>query len=614
MKYKELNEQIIQYVGGKQNVEAVVHCMTRLRFTLKDRSLVKTEEIKELDKVIDVVSNNISYQIVIGTEVAEIYPELVSMLGVENDTKLDKPRQNIVKRILDLLSETITPILPAMMAVGLISAVLSIFTVSGLLSTESSTFLIFDSIRTSLFYFLSVFIAVSAAKRLDAPLYLAILLAATVLSPSINGVEGLSLFGIPLPKIEYANTFIPILIGVWFMGLVGKTTKKYIPKSLEYFFSPLIIMLITVPVTLFLFGPIGSLINDGISILVQFLMDTIGSWIVVALYAAGLPFLIMLGAGNFAIPLSVSFFSSLGYDPVFVHAYIIADIAVCGAMLGYMLKAKDKKQKQFFGTVSFSALMGVTEPAVFGAFVKYRRPFIAVLIGAGIGGLFAGLMNVKAYTFTTLFGVMSFIGESDYSNFYYLVIAIVISFVGSSIAGYLLWIPRSILVDNVEKTENQPKKIEKVVNKAVMVSPIHGNRVSLENVKDNAFSTGALGKGMGINPLESIVKSPIEGEIVTIFPTKHAIGLRSTEGIEVLIHVGIDTVSLNGLGFESLIEPGKYVKMGDPLLKVDFELIKEKGFDPTVIIVITNSQDYLEIIPNLDEEQDIDKGFITVIL
>jgi len=610
MKYRELNEKLIHLVGGKENVQAVVHCMTRLRFTLKDQSLAKTDEIKQVDGVIDVVSNKISYQIIIGTEVAEIYPELLSLLGMESveEAKVEK---NIVKRILDIMSESITPFLSALLVTGLLSGILSIFTVTGLLSTESSTFLIFDSIKTAFFASLSIFVAISASKRLGAPLYLSVLLAVALLSPAIDGVEGLTLFGIPLTTTTYSNTFIPILLGVWFMGKVAALTKKVMPKSLDYFFSPLVIMVVTFPVTLLLFGPIGTWIGDGLSIIVQFLMDTIGTGGVLALYAACQPFLIMLGAGNFIIPIVLNSFATLGYDPIFVPAWIISDFAVCGAMLGYMLRVKDAKQKQFFGTLTFSAFMGVTEPAVYGAFVKYRRPFVAVLIGGGLGGLFAGVMQVKGYAMTNLFGIMTFVTEDGYSNLIYMLIALAIGFVAAAIAGFLLGLPKE---ENEEKKSNDKRSASanKVLNKVFLDPPVQGKRIALEKISDKAFSTGALGKGAGIIPEENVIKSPIDGEVVSLFPTAHAVGIQNADGVEVLIHIGIDTVELNGNYFSALVKQGDIIKQGQTLIEADFQKIKEKGFDPTVIIVVTNTDDFLDVVPNLKAEQE--NGLLTVIL
>lgn len=605
MKYEEFGKQIIELVGGKDNIEAVVHCMTRLRFTLKNRDLADAEAIKAMDSVIDVVSNKVSFQIIIGTEVAEIHPEIMHLLGFESNEET-KTNKNIVKRILDLLSESISPILPAMMSAGLIAGILSIFTVTGLISAESSTYAIFDSIRNAMFYFLPIFMAVSASKRLGAPMYLGILLAVTLLSTSINGVEGLELFGLSLPTITYSNSFLPILLGLWFMGQVHKIVVKYMPKSLDYFFTPLITILVTLPVTLLLFGPIGTWISDGLGYVFQFIGDTFGSWLVVTLYAACQPFLIMMGAGNFIMPIVFNSYATIGYDAMFTPAWIISDLAVAGAMIGYFLRAKDAKQKQFFGTVAFSAFMGITEPAVFGAFVKYRRPFLAVIIGGGLGGLFAGLMQVKGYAMVGLFGIGTFIDADGFSNFYFMIAALVIGFVAAVIAGYILWIPKT------EEQEAVPeiKEGKSALNKVNLVSPVAGVTIPLAEIKDKAFSTGALGKGIGIIPEDKLIKAPISGEVVTLFPTNHAVGIKNEDDIEVLLHIGIDTVELNGEHFTALVKQGDRVNANDPLIEVDFAKVKEKGYDTTVAMVITNTQDYLEVVPNMSNDQEL----VTVIL
>lgn len=611
MKYEKLCNRIIELVGGKDNIEAVVHCMTRLRFTLKDQGIASTnmETIKAIPEVVDVVSNKVSFQIIIGTEVSQIHPELMTILGL-NESEQPKEKKNIFKSILDTMSESIIPLIPAMMAVGLMAGVLSIFVATGLLKDTNSTYVIFNSIKDGLFYFLPIFMAVSASQRLGAPMYLGILLAGTLLTTSINGVEGLTLFGLTLPTITYSNTFIPILLGLWFMGKVNAVLKKVIPKSLEYFFSPLLLIGITLPVTLFLFGPIGTWISNGLTLGVNFLTGTFGTWIVLALYAALQPFLIMMGAGNFIVPLVLAAFASQGYEEIFIPAFIISDLAVSGAMLGYFARSKNKEQKQFFGSVAFSAFMGITEPAVFGAFVKYRRPFFAVMIGGGLGGLFAGLMHVKAYAMTSLFGIVSFIGDGEYNNFYFMLIALVIGFVASLIAGYVLWLPKEEI-----EAETVIKQVEgkKTLNKVPVAAPVSGEIKPLAEVKDDAFSSGALGKGIGIVPTENIVKSPIKGTVASLFPTHHAIGVVSEEGVEVLIHIGIDTVDLNGQYFKALVVQGDEVTIGTPLVEVNFDEVIAAGYDPTVIMIVTNTQDYLEVLPNLNRQENAD-DLITIIM
>jgi PTS system beta-glucosides-specific IIC component len=611
MKYEKLCQQIIELVGDKENIEAVVHCMTRLRFTLNDQQMAEAniEAIKAIPEVIDVVSNKVSFQIIIGTEVSQIHPELMTLLGLK-ESEQPKVKKNPFKAILDLMSESISPLIPAMMAVGLMAGVLSIFVATGLLKDTSPTYIIFNSIKDGLFYFLPMFMAVSASKRLGAPMYLGILLAGTLLTTSINGVEGLSIFGLGLPTITYSNSFIPILLGLWFMGKVNQVLGKIIPKSLEYFFSPLLLIAITLPVTLLVFGPIGTWINDALSIAVNYSTATFGNWLVVALYAACQPFLIMMGAGNFITPLVLSAFATNGYEEIFIPAYIISDLAVSGAMLGYFIRSKNNEQKQFFGSVAFSAFMGVTEPAVFGAFVKYRRPFFAVMIGGGLGGLFAGLMHVKAYAMTNLFGIVSFIGEGDQNNFYFMLIALVIGFVISLAAGYILWLPKE---EVKSETIIEQVNSKSALNKIPIAAPVSGEIKALDQVKDDAFSSGALGKGVGIVPSENVVKSPIKGKVISLFPTHHAIGIVSEEGVEVLLHIGIDTVDLNGKYFKALVAQGDEVVIGTPLIEVAFDQVIAAGYDPTVMMIITNTQDYLEVLPNLNQQND-QADLITIIM
>lgn len=601
MKYKDFNTKIIELVGGKDNVQAVVHCMTRLRFTLKDRSKAKTEEIKKMDGVVDVVSNDVAYQIIVGTHVSEVHSELISMLGIsgEANSSENKVKKNPIKAVLDLFSESMTPILEPIIAAGMLAGVLSLLSLTGIISAESPTYILLDNIRSSVFFFLPIFMAMSCAKRLNASPFLAVALAATLLSTGINGVEGLSFFGIALPTTTYSNSFIPIILAVWFMGYVQKSLKKVLPKFLHYFLVPVFTLIICLPITLMFFGPIGEWIGSAMSWVCMFLMNTLGNWSVIALYAAVQPFLIMFGAGNFIIPIVVQFHAELGYDPIFYAACTISDIAVAGAMLGYFLRAKNEKQKQLFGTFSFSALMGVTEPAIYGAFVKFRKLFLAVAIGGGLGGLYAGIANVKTYAMAWgLAGLPSYIGNNDYKNFYSMIIAVIIGFVAAAVAAYFLGIPKdSEKAEASDEKAVSSKSDDSMMNKVVVNGCATGKLVKLSEINDKAFSSGALGNGVGIIADNNLVVSPVDGEVVCVFPTKHAFGLKTESGVELLIHIGIDTVELEGKHFTTMVNQGDKVKIGQPLVQVDFDKVKEEGFDPTIIMVVTNTQDYLDVIP-----------------
>ncbi|WP_224428679.1 beta-glucoside-specific PTS transporter subunit IIABC [Pediococcus acidilactici] len=602
MKYKEFNENIIKYVGGKENIQAVVHCMTRLRFTLKDRNKANTAALKDLDGVIDVVSNNVAYQIIIGTHVVDVYDELIDLLGISGNDKeeVHKVKKNRIKAVLDVVSESMTPILEPIICAGLLAAFLSIISLTGLISPNSPTYQIFDALRVSVFYFLPILMAMSSAKRLGASPYLAVALAATILSESINGVKGLNLFGIPLPQITYANSFIPILLAVWFMGYVTKFVKRIVPNALQYFMTPLLIMLITLPATLLVFGPLGYYLGEGIIAFFNLLMKYVGSWFVMMLYSALQPFIVMLGAGNFIMPVVASLISANGYDPAFISSCTISDIAVGGSMLGYFLRTRNRKQKQLFGTVTLSAILGVTEPAIYGVFVKYRRPFIAVMIGGGLGGLFAGLTGVKAYSVAWgLFGLPAYIGKGHFMNLWLMVASVIISFVGAAIAAFLLGVPAE---DSAEdKAGNVDNAVASKLQTVSLSSVVKGDLVQLAEVGDAAFSTGAMGKGIGIKPTDDHIYAPIDGKVTAVFPTKHAIGITGSNGIEILIHIGIDTVELEGKYFTLQVKEGETVSQGDVLAVVDFSKVVEAGYDPTVMVIITNTNDFLDVIPSVNQ-------------
>lgn len=612
MSYEKLNKQLVELVGGKDNIKAVAHCVTRLRLTLNDRSLAKTEEIQNLDGVIDVVSNDVAYQIIIGTHVTDVYNEFMAMVGLKQSEDEDKPKikgiKGIANAVLVMVSETMSSIIEVLLAAGMIAGIMAIISLMGLVSPESSTYMIFDTLRGGVFHFLPVFIAASAAKRLKLNEYVAMALAVGLLSTNIDGVEGLELFGYNLPTIGYANTFIPILLGVCFLGLVTKYLKKIIPSGLQYFLVPALSLVLTFPVILVFFGPIGTLIGNGISAFFDILMNTIGNWIVVMLYAAFQPFLIVLGAANFTYPIVLNFLGTLGYDPIISHAATISDIAVCGAMAGYFLKSKKGQERQMFGTVSFSALMGITEPAVFGVFVKYRRPFIAVIVGGGLGGLIAGLAGVKTMGFVWGLAALPTYLAGGTSNFIWMLISVIVGFTGALAVAYGVGIP------NKETDEEALEVFENTSDlKQVGIGKIaEGKAIPLSEVSDKAFASGALGKGIGILPSEAqeTVLSPVEGTVTVAFPTKHAYGIKTKTGVEILIHIGVDTVNLDGKYFESFIEQGQEVEKGDVLAKYQADKVKEAGFDPVIIAVVTNSHDYLDVISVSDNQDEL----LTVIL
>lgn len=586
MKYEELCKKLIELVGGKTNIESVTHCSTRLRFNLKDNNLAKGDEIRKLKDVIEVVVNPIAYQIIIGPDVPRVHQELTDMLGGQKNTKMKK--KNPVKLVLDLLSATMNPILKPIMTAGMIAGALAILDLLNILPSDSGTYAILDSIRSAVFYFLPVFLAMASAKKLNVNQYMAVALAVILLSTSINGVEGLTLFGIKLQTITYANSFIPILLGVGVMAFVDKLLDKAVPKSFEYFIKPSISLIVALITTLLFFGPIGMIMSNGLSDLCNWLLETVGSWTVIALYSALQPIFVTFGANSFSIPISLNYLSSLGYDPAILVACTIANIATSGAMFGYFFKAKNTNDRQLFATAGISAAMGITEPAIFGSFIKHRKPFYAVLIAGSISGVLAGILHVHAYEMiASVPGLVTFIGDGNHMNFYFMLLVSVVAFLIAFAVCYAM--------GYTSEQEEAGILVKDKYNSVKIMAPVKGVAAPLSEVEDAAFSTGALGKGIAIRPIDNRIVSPVHGQVVSLFPTKHAIGIHTDDNIDILIHIGINTVQLDGKYFNLKVKQGDFVQVGEVLVEADFEAMKKEGFDTSVLMVITNSNDFLEI-------------------
>ncbi|MBS6180747.1 beta-glucoside-specific PTS transporter subunit IIABC [[Clostridium] innocuum] len=586
MKYEELCKKLIELVGGKNNIESVTHCSTRLRFNLKDNNLAKGDEIRKLKDVIEVVVNPIAYQIIIGPDVPRVHQELTDMLGGQTNTKMKK--KNPVKLVLDLLSATMNPILKPIMTAGMIAGALAILDLLNILPSDSGTYVILDSIRSAVFYFLPVFLAMASAKKLNVNQYMAVALAVILLSTSINGVEGLTLFGIKLQTITYANSFIPILLGVGVMAFVDKLLDKAVPKSFEYFIKPSISLIVALITTLLFFGPIGMIMSNGLSDLCNWLLETVGNWTVIALYSALQPIFVTFGANSFSIPISLNYLSSLGYDPAILVACTIANIATSGAMFGYFFKAKNTNDRQLFATAGISAAMGITEPAIFGSFIKHRKPFYAVLIAGSISGVLAGILHVHAYEMiASVPGLVTFIGDGNHMNFYFMLLVSVVAFLIAFAVCYAM--------GYTSEQEEAGILMKDKYNSVKIMAPVKGVAAPLSEVEDAAFSTGALGKGIAIRPIDNRIVSPVHGQVVSLFPTKHAVGIHTDDNIDILIHIGINTVQLDGKYFNLKVKQGDFVQVGEVLVEADFEAMKKEGFDTSVLMVITNSNDFLEI-------------------
>lgn len=597
MNEKKLGTLLIKLVGGVKNIQKLTHCATRLRFEFYDKSKVNIEEISNIPEVISVVDKGGQFQIVIGNEVAKVYKVISSELG-ENDSSQKTKKKNedsIITTIISVISTTFTPVIPALIGGGMIKSVLSILVLLNIVSSNDTTYQLLDMISDTVFYFLPVLLAYGASIKFECHPILAIVLACTLVHPTWNNLinlgNNIDYFGIPVLLVNYSYSVIPIILSIWIMSYVERFAEKYTPTIIKFFAKPLIIMFISIPIALIVIGPLGSYLNT----LIERSASTINSyanWLIPMLMGALQPFLILTGTAWAMTPIATTQISKLGYEVVNGPGMLASNIAQSAATLAVAVKSKNLELKQLAGSAGFTALMGITEPALYGVNLKLKKPLIASMIAGGLAGIYAGLSGLVRYAFVSpgLAGLPAFIGENP-MNIVHAIITCLIAF----ISGFIItWIMGFEDYENNIHTK-QKKKTEKNVEKTVVetiYAPIVGKVVPLSETSDEAFSSKALGDGVAIIPSEGKVFSPIDGTISSFFPTKHAIGILSNSGVEILIHVGIDTVNLEGKFFQDFVKEGDIVKKGDLLLKFDIEGIKKSGYNTITPMVIVNSEDF----------------------
>lgn len=594
--YDALSDEIINLVGGEDNVISLYHCITRLRFKLKDTSLAQknSEEIKKLNGVLSVVEANNQFQIVIGNEVENVYKTIMNRYTIKDALGSDKSENvsdedeeksgNIFIRFFNILSSIFNPIIMPLAGAGMIKALLVVLTTYNFMSADSSTYKILSAAGNSVFYFLPLFLAISSARVFKTNQFISLAIIAALLEPNFtnlvttNGVR-VEFFGIPTILMGYSGTVIPAIIAIFIYSKVEKYLKKIIPKSLEIFLLPMLGLLIMVPLTVLIIGPIGVTLGNELGTLINFISDKSGL-LAGVLIGGGWTFLVMIGIHWGIVPIMVNNLATYGYD-VIRPMVAAATFASAGAALGVFFKTKDKETKTLALSSLVPALLGgITEPIVYGLSVKYKKPLIAQTIAGAIAGGFMGAMKTKAivYVFPALTTLPAFFGNT----FVYYCIGITLAFFLSAILTYILG-----LDENVEDKENNNTITE--IN-----PPVEGSIISIDKVNDPVFSEGAMGDGFAVIPSDDILLSPVDGTVEMIFPTQHAIGFKSTNGAEILVHIGINTVELQGKYFDLTVKAGDKVKQGMVLGDIDFSSIQEMGYDTTTIVVVTNSKEIPE--------------------
>ncbi len=524
---------------------------------------------------------------------------------VERMTKLfrKKKKGNIIGRFFEVIASIFTPIIPAIAGAGLVKGILGLVTTFNWAPADSDIVTVLNIVADAVFYFLPFFLAVSAARKFKTNEFIALALAGGLMYPTLiegakaiaeGGAEGLSLFGIPLPFINYSSTVIPIIISIWLLSYVHRWVDAIMPNALRVIFTPTIVLLIMIPFQLVAIGPLGSYLGIGLADGITWLFEHAGI-LAGGILGATRPLLVIVGMHYGLMPIAIQNIAVLGFDYL-VPVFLMANMGQAAAALAVFIKTKNKDLKTIAASSTVSAFLGITEPAMYGVNLRLKKPFIAALIGSGIGGAFITGFGVTASAFV-LPGLTSLPVFSG-PKFIYLIIGLIITIAVTMVLTFLLGFKD--METKKEKTEAAAVKDgQQIANKETVVnSPLEGKVIPLQEVSDPTFAEGLLGKGIAVEPTNGEVIAPFNGSIESLFQTKHAIGLRSEQGLELLIHIGLDTVNLEGKHFEAHVEQGQAVKQGELLITFDIDKIKDAGYPTVTPVIVTNSSDYQEILPN----------------
>lgn len=639
MKYEELVKTIVNNVGGKENINSVTHCVTRLRFKLKDEAKANTDTLKKTDGVITVMQSGGQYQVVIGNHVPDVYKELTEQTGITTNSEVNEDQspkdKNIFNAFIDTVSSIFTPILSVLAATGMIKGLNAVLMSTGIIDNTSGTYLILQAAGDTLFYFFPIFLGYTAAKKFGVKPFVGMVLGGALVYPSLapaavtgaGTVEPLysvfqgSLFesaihlefmGIPVILMSYASSVIPVIIAVYFASKVERPLEKFIPDVVKTFLVPFFTILIVVPVTFLLIGPIATWIGSilgAVTTAAYNLSPALAGILIGGLWQV----FVMFGLHWGLIPIAINNLTVLGNDTLLVLGQA-TPFATAGVVLGVIIKTRNTKVRALAIPAFISSMFGISEPSLYGITLPRKKTFFATLFASAVGGLIMGLAGTKSYIIggLGLFAFPAYINPETGidAGFYGAVIGIATAFVlGLVLTLTIAYNPK---IDSEEEKEDNLKP-ERIIDNVEIASPIEGEVMPLESISDTAFATGLLGKGVAIYPTKGEVIAIGDGVVTTLFPSKHAIGLTLDNGIELLIHVGMDTVNLNGKYFDSKVAQGDTVKKGQLLLTFDIEGIKSEGYSIETPVIITNSDQYLDVVEAETELAKKDFTLLTVI-
>lgn len=639
-KYDSLSRIIIQNVGGKDNIINVTHCVTRLRFRLKDESKANTDILKETDGIVTVVKSGGQYMVVIGNHVPDVFDSLVSVGhleskslksgSIDDDDDSPKEKQGIFNTFVGIITGVFSPFLGVLCACGILKGVMTLLSTLGVVNGAGGTYNILYGIGDTAFYFMPVILGFTAAKKFKLPEMEGMLIGLALVSPYMlnNGTYDISkLFGIPVisPSTgNYTSTVLPVICAVAFAAWFERLYKKYIPDTIKSFTVPLITCTVSICLTLLVIGPVTSQISKYLGMGFEAVNDF--SPILMGLLVGFFwQILVMFGLHWALVPIALSNMTLLDSNGLFIGEVILTAMlgttfAQTGACLGIMFKTKDKKLKSLCPPAIISGIAGVTEPAIYGITLPKKAPFFRTCAVAGVAGAVLCMLGVRDYQMAGM-GVFSYTMflNPDNKDVKPMIIGIVVSIICVIVAFILEMI---FYKDGDKKSSKKEVKNNSDINLKTesankgnisIAAPIKGNVVALADVKDEVFSSESMGKGIAIEPEEGKVYAPADGVISTFFPTGHAIGITTDSGAEILIHVGMDTVEMNGDGFEPQKSQDDKVKKGDLLLKFNIDKIKAAGHPVTTPVIITNSDDYADVIPTNALKVDCGDELIQII-
>lgn len=595
---KTLAADIIRHVGGKDNVKSVFHCATRLRFKLKDEQKANPEALKNHDGVITVVQSGGQFQVVIGNNVPYIYQDVVEAGGFQTSSNDDTEKTGVFNRLIDVIAGIFTPILGPMAGSGLLKGLLAILVALGLLTQDMGTYIVLNAAADALFYFLPVILGHSAAKKFGGNPYIGMIIGGALVYPAIVAMQGagesLTFLTVPVVLMSYASSVIPIILAAYVSSKVETFFNKHTHEAVRNFTTPMMALLIVVPLTFLVIGPVATYASQGLAGGYSFLYE-LSPVVAIAFIGAFWQVLVMFGLHWGLVPIIINNLAVVGMDTIVVGV-LMATFGQVGATLAITLKARDAKTKGLGTSSTIAGVFGITEPAIYGLTLPRKKPFVFGMVGGAAGGVVGGMLGTAAYAMGGLgvFSIPVMIPATGLDMTFYGAL------IGMAVATLVSFGLTFAFHKEVETGEATTAEVAPAVSKHVgfpVSAPVRGEAVSLETVRDEVFSSGAMGKGFAIMPTEGVVYAPFDGEVVTVFQSKHAIGLRSNGGVEVLIHVGIDTVQLGGKHFETFVQAGQRVTEGDVLVKFDLEAIAQAGYDTITPVIVTNTGNYLDVLP-----------------